>query len=521
MRTPLLLCAAAFGLAPAVSAQSILLSESFEGDDSGYSAPGVFFSNDDDHFRVTDGSDIDNSTGPYTNIDGTFLFAMEDIDAPGSDGESVKTITFDAVSATGFSDLTLSVRVGAGNEGGPGAGAYDRSDFAAFRYSFDGGQSFQNCLAFQYIDNGDAANEPLAQDTDFDGIGDGIVLGNALQTFTCAISADGATDLSSLVVQGEFSFNAGSEEFGFDLVEVRGISSEVPNADPSASFTFDAMGLTVDFTDTSSDSDGSVDSWAWSFGDGGSSMMQNPSYTYATGGTYTVTLTVTDDDGATDTASQSVMVMGDPGPGPGADVTGSLARGTCSAAVPSSTSRCFLQATGTNNTDEAQRFTVFVRLEGPGGFARIAKRGEIKLAAGGTGSNKLSLRTKRSDPDGAYDAVLLAEMGSVSSPSAAAVELDRISFTKGGAGLRAEQALAAYPNPAADVATLSFSVAEAGEATLTVYDALGREVARLVDGAVEGLVEASVDASALPAGLYVARLVVEGRVETTRFSVVR
>ena len=71
------------------------------------------------------------------------------------------------------------------------------------------------------------------------------------------------------------------------------------------------------------------------------------------------------------------------------------------------------------------------------------------------------------------------------------------------------------------MATLSFSVAEAGEATLVVYDALGREVARLVDGAVEGLVEVSVDASALPAGLYVARLVVEGRVETSRFSVVR
>ena len=297
------------------------------------------------------------------------------------------------------------------------------------------------------------------------------------------------------------------------------VADEEPNEAPSASFTFSADGLTVDFTDTSSDSDGSVVSWAWSFGDGGTSTEQNPTRSYWGAGTYTVTLTVTDDDGASDSASQDVMVMADPGPG--ADVTGSLARGTCGATVPSSTSRCFLQATGTNNSDEAQRYTIFVVLEGPGEFSRIAKRGEIKIGAGGTSSNKLSLRTKSSDPDGQYDAVLLAEMGRVSSPSSAAVELDRLSFQKGGAGLRAEQALAAFPNPAADVATLSFSVAEAGEATLVVYDALGREVARLVDGAVEGLVEVSVDASALPAGLYVARLVVEGRVETSRFSVVR
>ena len=52
-------------------------------------------------------------------------------------------------------------------------------------------------------------------------------------------------------------------------------------------------------------------------------------------------------------------------------------------------------------------------------------------------------------------------------------------------------------------------------------DALGREVARPLEGAVQGVVEASVDVSALPAGLYVARLTVGDRAETVRLSVVR
>ncbi|MCW5580130.1 MAG: S8 family serine peptidase, partial [Luteimonas sp.] len=87
------------------------------------------------------------------------------------------------------------------------------------------------------------------------------------------------------------------------------------NTAPVANFTSTVNGLTVQFTDTSTDSDGSIVSRSWNFGDGTTSTATNPSKTYSAAGTYTVTLTVTDDDGATNTRTQSVTVSGGGGGG--------------------------------------------------------------------------------------------------------------------------------------------------------------------------------------------------------------
>jgi serine protease len=86
------------------------------------------------------------------------------------------------------------------------------------------------------------------------------------------------------------------------------VSVVAPNVAPSASFSVSANLLDVDFTDSSTDSDGSVDSYSWDFGDGNSSTEQNPSHSYASAGTYSVSLTVTDNEGASDTDSQTIDV---------------------------------------------------------------------------------------------------------------------------------------------------------------------------------------------------------------------
>ncbi|WP_237561537.1 protease pro-enzyme activation domain-containing protein [Frateuria defendens] len=85
------------------------------------------------------------------------------------------------------------------------------------------------------------------------------------------------------------------------------------NTPPVANFGVVTSGLTANFTDSSTDSDGTIASRSWNFGDGATSTATNPSHTYAAGGTYSVSLTVTDNGGATNTKTQSVSVSGSGG----------------------------------------------------------------------------------------------------------------------------------------------------------------------------------------------------------------
>ncbi len=85
------------------------------------------------------------------------------------------------------------------------------------------------------------------------------------------------------------------------------------NQPPTASFTYDVDGLTVNCTDTSTDLDGTIISWSWNFGDGTISSLQNPSHTYQNADTYIVQLTVTDNDGASSSTVHFITVQPNPG----------------------------------------------------------------------------------------------------------------------------------------------------------------------------------------------------------------
>jgi PKD repeat protein len=80
------------------------------------------------------------------------------------------------------------------------------------------------------------------------------------------------------------------------------------NRSPTADFSWTCQQLTCQFTDVSTDGDGSLTAWTWRFGDGTTSEERQPSHTYAGSGTFTVRLTVTDDEGATDESSDDVTV---------------------------------------------------------------------------------------------------------------------------------------------------------------------------------------------------------------------
>jgi len=93
-------------------------------------------------------------------------------------------------------------------------------------------------------------------------------------------------------------------------------SIAVANTPPKVYFTYSPSNPktidTIQFNDTSIDSDGLIISWIWTFGDGGTSTERNPSHTYESAGFYTVTLTVTDNDGGENITNTLLQVANTP-----------------------------------------------------------------------------------------------------------------------------------------------------------------------------------------------------------------
>ncbi|MGO4699911.1 PKD domain-containing protein [Dyella sp. 2RAB6] len=115
---------------------------------------------------------------------------------------------------------------------------------------------------------------------------------------------------------------------------------------PTANFSYTTNGLTANFTDSSTDSGGSITAHAWTFGDGATSTATNPSHTYAANGTYSVAETVTDGaSGKTSSKTASVAVSSGGGGGsqlivnPGFE-TGAASPWSMSSGVLCSNSSC-------------------------------------------------------------------------------------------------------------------------------------------------------------------------------------
>jgi hypothetical protein len=79
----------------------------------------------------------------------------------------------------------------------------------------------------------------------------------------------------------------------------------------------------------------------------------------------------------------------------------------------------------------------------------------------------------------------------------------------------------AYPNPFSASATVGFAVTRAQRVEVGLYDALGRKVRSVFNGAVQSGVryEARLESSGLPSGLYLVRLVGDTFSTTRRVTV--
>ena len=136
-------------------------------------------------------------------------------------------------------------------------------------------------------------------DGDFEDAGEEVFSGVGSSTVTGSFTVASVTANTRMRVSMKYAGYQTPCEF-FTYGEVEDYTANITsggNIPPTADFTFVTPCPETNFTDASTDPDGTVESWLWDFGDGNTSTVQNPTHTYAADGTYTVTLTVWDNEG--------------------------------------------------------------------------------------------------------------------------------------------------------------------------------------------------------------------------------
>ncbi|WP_460217905.1 T9SS type A sorting domain-containing protein [Psychroserpens sp. MEBiC05023] len=191
--------------------QTTIWSEDFETDgDSGirYNSSNTFNDGTNDHFGRTDGSDV---SGSYNSQNNTFYWAGEDLDDNGGDGLPTKTITFNAFSINGYTNLNFRGLFASGNNGS----GWDDSDILYIEYSIDSAP-FQKLIQFASPSSG--SNQGMNHDPNLDGIGEGTAITSTFSEFSANISGSG----NSLQIRLHAIANSASEEFGFDNFIIEG-----------------------------------------------------------------------------------------------------------------------------------------------------------------------------------------------------------------------------------------------------------------------------------------------------------
>ena len=228
---------------PGVGGPEVLGMENFDGGGIGYTPSIDFNDGPNDHFSLTDGTDITNVSGQYSFQDGVNMFwAAEDVDDTGGNGLDEQSLALNSINISGFNTITICMDMAAGNENGPGSSAYDAADHVLVQYGTDVNPAFVNALCYNYENNGDNINEPLHHDPNCDGDGsEGALLGNAAQTFCFNVHDSLTTGVgaATLDIQILVYMDAGNEEIAFDNIEVIGTPLSAPmfkyyDADPLA-----------------------------------------------------------------------------------------------------------------------------------------------------------------------------------------------------------------------------------------------------------------------------------------------
>jgi hypothetical protein len=237
-----------------------IASEDFDGGGIGYTSTLTFNDSNNDHWGVTDGSDIDNTDGAYSFAgNGNLFWAAEDTDDDGGNTNDEQLLTLNSIGIGGIADLMISLDVAAGNlVNGPNG--YDALDYIIVEYGTNINPAWQEGLCFNFDDSDgagpDTSNEPLHYDPDCDGDGgEGVQLTPTAQNFSFSIPNAETVDASatSLFIRIRVAMDANQEEIAFDNILVTGTTTATaynfwdndPNqtgavllAGPASSYTF-------------------------------------------------------------------------------------------------------------------------------------------------------------------------------------------------------------------------------------------------------------------------------------------
>ncbi len=271
-------------------------------------------------------------SGSYTAITDGIYYAVDngaDIINLSLGGSSSLTVLENAINYAWNNGVVVICAAGNDNSSSPFYPAAYTNSISVSATSYDDDKSsFSNygstidiaAPGGEYEDlNGDGYDDGILQNT-FDGANEGYYFyyGTSMASpHVAGVAAlvksvnPGLTNAQIRNILETTAENIGSSTyFGNGLVDAYAAvqAASGGNQPPNAAFTYSDTLLAVNFTDQSTDSDGTIVGWAWTFGDGATSSLQNPSHTYAASGTYSVSLTVTDNDGATDTATQNITV---------------------------------------------------------------------------------------------------------------------------------------------------------------------------------------------------------------------
>ena len=214
----------------------IIHAESFEGPvNIGYSSSGVFTDGVNDYFDlIGDGADPTGLPGGgYTGADGLLYWAGEDTEDPGNPNISgISSLSINGINISGASSIQMGGLFASGT-----SLVFDDADFIQIYAQIDGG-GFILIGAFEGLGG---FNTTLNQDTNLDGVGDGIALNTTFQNISFPIAGLG----SILDIRVDVYMTSDLEAIAIDNVVVSGLIPDTCQACPNDTLSFTVTGTNL------------------------------------------------------------------------------------------------------------------------------------------------------------------------------------------------------------------------------------------------------------------------------------